>query len=110
MGVQPESHAARHRGADAGHRPRGPAVDPPDRHRRRPTRSHLTIEFVRRRKAGLTYTAQFANSPGGASFQPAVNAPTVTPIDANWELVIVEDNVTNDDQAIRFGRVRVTAP
>ena len=71
---------------------------------------HLTIEFVRRRKAGLTYTAQFANSPGGASFQPAVNAPTVTPIDANWELVIVEDNVTNDDQAIRFGRVRVTAP
>ena len=39
-----------------------------------------------------------------------VNAPTVTPIDANWERVIVDDNVTNGDQAIRFGRVRVTAP
>ena len=30
---------------------------------------HLTVEFVRRKNAGLTYTVQFANSPGGASFQ-----------------------------------------
>ncbi len=70
----------------------------------------LTIEFVRRKNAGLTYTVQFANSPAGASFQPAVNTPTVTPIDANWERVIVEDNVTTGDQALRFGRVRVTSP
>ena len=53
---------------------------------------------------------QFANSPAGASFLSAVNAPTVIPIDANWERVLVEDNVTIGDQAIRFGRVRVTAP
>ena len=71
---------------------------------------HLTVEFVRRRNAGLTYTVQFANTPAGASFLSAVNAPTVTPIDANWERVIVEDNVTIGDQAIRFGRMRVTAP
>ena len=71
---------------------------------------HLTVEFVRRKNAGLTSTVQFANSPAGASFLPAVNAPTVTPIDANWERVIVDDNVTTGDQAIRFGRVRVTAP
>ena len=70
----------------------------------------LTIEFIRRKNAGLTYTVQFANAPAGAGFQPAVNAPTVTPIDANWERVIVEDNVTIGDQAVRFGRVRVTAP
>ena len=70
----------------------------------------LTIEFVRRKNASLTYTVQFANSPAGASFLSAVNAPTVTPIDANWDRVVVEDNVTTGDQAIRFGRVRVTAP
>ena len=71
---------------------------------------HLTVEFVRRKNAGLTYTVQFANSPAGAGFLSAVNAPTVTPIDANWERMIVEDSVTTGDQAIRFGRVRVTAP
>ena len=60
--------------------------------------------------AGLTYTVRFANSPAGASFVSAVNAPTVTPIDANWERVIVEDDVTTGDQAIRFGRVRVSSP
>ena len=70
---------------------------------------HLTVEFVRRKNAGLTYTVQFADSPAGASFLSAANAPTVTPIDANWERVIVEDSVTTGDQAIRFGRVRVTA-
>ena len=71
---------------------------------------HLTVEFVRRKNAGLTCTVQFANSPGGASFMSAVNAATVTPIDANWERVIVEDSVTAGEQALRFGRVRVTAP
>ena len=70
----------------------------------------LTIEFIRRKNVALTYPGQFANSPAGASFRSAVNAPTVTPIDANWERVIVEDSVTTGDQAIRFGRVRVTAP
>ena len=58
----------------------------------------------------LTYTVQFANSPAGASFAAAVNVPIVNPIDANWERVIVEDNVTTGDQAIRFGRVRVSSP
>ena len=80
MGLQPESHTPRHYGADAGHRHRGPAVDPPDRHRRA---QHLIVEFVRRKNAGLTYTVQFANSPAGTSFQPTVNTPTVTPIYAN---------------------------
>ena len=70
----------------------------------------LTIEFVRRKNVALTYTVQFANSPAGASFLPAANAPTVTPIDANWERVIVEDNVTIGDPVVRFGRVRVSAP
>ena len=74
------------------------------------TAQHLTVEFVRRKNAGLTYTVQFANAPNGASFQSAVNVPTVTPIDANWERVIVDDNVTIGNQAGRFGRVRVTSP
>ena len=75
-----------------------------------PGNQRLTIEFVRRKNASLTYTVQFANSPAGASFLSAVNAPTVTPIDANWERVIVEDNLTTGDQAIRFGRVLVSKP
>ena len=52
MGVQPESHAARHRDADAGHRHRGPAVDPPDRHRQRAA-SHRRVRPQQERGTDL---------------------------------------------------------
>ena len=80
------------------------------RHTRSTARSISRSKFVRRKNAGLTYTVLFANTPHAASFQPAVNAPSVTPIGANWERVVVDDSVTIGDQAIRIGRVRVTSP
>ena len=80
------------------------------RHTRSTARSISRSKFVRRKNAGLTYTVLFANTPNAASFQPAVNAPSVTPIGANWERVVVDDSVTIGDQAIRIGRVRVTSP
>ena len=71
---------------------------------------HLTIEFVRRKNAGLTYTVQFANAPGAAIWQAAVNAPIVTPLDANWERVVVDDTATVGANSTRFGRVVVSKP
>ena len=71
---------------------------------------HLIVEFVRRKSAGRIYTVEFGDSPAGTSFQPAVNAPIVTPIDADLEHVVVEDNVTIGDRPLRLGRVRVTSP
>ena len=71
---------------------------------------HLTIEFVRRKNAGLTYTVQFANAPGAANWQAAVNAPIVTPIDATWERVVVDDAATTGANTTRSGRVLVSKP
>jgi hypothetical protein len=71
---------------------------------------HLTLEFVRRKNAGMTYTVQFANAPGTANWQAAVNAPIVTPIDANWERVVVDDTATTGANTTRFGRVVVSKP
>ena len=71
---------------------------------------HLTIEFVRRKNTGLTYTVQFANAPGAANWLAAVNVPIVTPIDANWERVVVDDAATAGANTTRFGRVIVSKP
>lgn len=71
---------------------------------------HLTLEFVRRKNAGMTYTVQFANAPGAANWQAAVNAPIVTPINANWERVVVDDPATVGANTTRFGRVVVSKP
>ena len=71
---------------------------------------HLIVEFIRSKKAGLTYTVEFADSPDRASFQPSATAPIVTPINADLEHIVVEDIVTIADQPLRLGRVRVTYP
>ena len=72
--------------------------------------AHLAVEFVRRRGGLITYAVQFWNLLDTAGWEPAVNAPTVTVIDANWERVVVEDNVTMADASQRFGRVVVSKP
>ena len=71
---------------------------------------HLTVQFVRSKSAGLIYSVEFGDSPEGASFQAAVNAPIITSIDADLEHVVVEDNVRVGDHPMRLGRVRVTTP
>ena len=71
---------------------------------------HLVVEFVRNKQTGLIYTVEFGDSPADASFQPALNAPIVTPIDADFEQVVVEDTVTVGSRPLRLGRLRTTAP
>ncbi len=58
----------------------------------------------------MTYTVQFANAPGTANWQAAVNATIVTPIDANWERVVADDTATLGANTTRFGRVVVSKP
>jgi hypothetical protein len=69
-----------------------------------PGGQRLRIEFVRRRNDNsLGYQAQF--SMDNTIWVPAVAAPTVTVIDADWERVVVEDLL--DAWPTRFGRMRV---
>lgn len=73
----------------------------------------FSIQYIRRKasaNSGLTYTPQFSSTlgnsgPGG--WLPAAGAETVQSIDAEWERVTVQEDVSG--QTKRFGRVRVTA-
>ena len=72
----------------------------------------LRVEYVRRRNAtDLLYQVQFCTSltatgaPDGWATSTATE--TITPIDADWERVVVEDQPT-PGVTRRFGRVRVT--
>ena len=72
------------------------------------TTAHLRVEYIRRRNAGLTYTVQFASGLSPVDWQPAAAAETVTPIDDDWERVVVEDSESVATMPLRFGRVVVT--
>jgi acid phosphatase len=68
----------------------------------------LEVEFLRRRgptAVGLTYEAQFSDGFDGP--WAAGQAPTVTPIDADWERVRVREAGNGPDPR-RFGKVVVT--
>ena len=72
---------------------------------------YLTLEYVRRTAAsssGITYLAEFGNSPAASGGWSATGTESVTPIDANWERVKVTDSQTN--LPARFGRLRITQP
>lgn len=70
----------------------------------------LRIEYIRRTSSGLTYLPQFANDIAENAFpadfwQAATEVEEVTPIDADWERVVVEDSVDSTTESTRFGRV-----
>lgn len=71
----------------------------------------LELQFVRRKSdTSLTYTAEFSStlnttSPGAWSASAAT--PTIVPINADWERVIIED-ANGMGQGQRFVRVRIT--
>jgi hypothetical protein len=68
----------------------------------------LRVEYLRRRTdPELSYVVEFASGLGAGDWQPAVGAETVTPVDASWERVVVEDTVTSETAASRFARVRL---
>ncbi len=49
----------------------------------------ITLQYLRRKNAGLTYTPQFGDSPG--AFVDAATAPLVESIDSTWERVTIAD-------------------
>ncbi|NNM31340.1 MAG: hypothetical protein HKO57_17645 [Akkermansiaceae bacterium] len=51
----------------------------------------VKIEFVQRKGAGLVYTPKRSTTLGGGSFTPITGSVTVTPIDENFDRVVVED-------------------
>ena len=68
----------------------------------------LRVEFVRRRGAGLIYTPKF--STGLSGFQPMTGPQVVTPIDSEWERVVVEQPQDWMAPGRGFGVVEVIAP
>jgi len=71
---------------------------------------HLLIEYLRRKNSGLTYIPQFSGSLDAPSWQAATLPPLVTPIDADWERVTVEDTVSINSATTRFGRISILLP
>ncbi|MBE7496530.1 MAG: hypothetical protein HS117_16425 [Verrucomicrobiaceae bacterium] len=70
----------------------------------------IRIEFLRRRatvNSGLTYQAEFSSSMTSGTWTPAGGTTTVTPINDDWERVVVLDAPPAGSQR-RFVRVRVT--
>lgn len=69
--------------------------------------TRLRMEYIRRiGSPGLSYTAEFGSSLGGAGAWSPVTGGTVTGIDSQWERVVVED-ASGTGAAARFGRVKV---
>ena len=71
----------------------------------------LSVEFIRRigfPESGMTYQALFSDQPDAAGSWSASTKPeVVTPIDDNWERVIIEDDQAGAPR--RFARVRITS-
>jgi hypothetical protein len=66
----------------------------------------LRVEFLRRKGSGLIYTPQRSTTIGG--FVSMTGTQTVTPIDSNWERVVVEETTPLTTQS--FARVAVGLP
>jgi Repeat of unknown function (DUF5650)/IPT/TIG domain len=68
----------------------------------------ITARFLRRRNSGLNYVPQRGTSL--TSFVSMTGPQVVTPIDADWELVAVEDPLVLPIPRSAFSRVSVTLP
>jgi len=66
----------------------------------------LRVEFVRRRGSGLVYTPKFSTDL--SDFQPMTATEVVTPIDAKWERVTVEQPQDQEGADRGFALVEVT--
>jgi uncharacterized delta-60 repeat protein len=68
------------------------------------------VEFLRRVGSGLIYTPKKSADLSPLSWVPLTAAPTVLPIDMNWERVIYEEPYDPLTTPALFGRVEVTLP
>ena len=106
FGMNPRSPARGGSGSAAGWLPSA-SVETPDA----PPR--LRLAFLRRKASslpGISYEVEFGSAlHGGVSDEwlPATAAESVSPVDASWERVTVED-VQGDGHSKRFGRLRIS--
>jgi uncharacterized delta-60 repeat protein len=68
----------------------------------------LRYEFIRRVGSGLSYVGEKSDTL--ASWQSLIATPVVTPIDATWERVVIEEPASPANLERLFGRLRVTMP
>lgn len=68
------------------------------------------VEFLRRKGSGLIYTPERSSALETASFAPMTGTPVVTPINDDWDRVVVEEAVDTSVTPRSFGRVKVTQP
>jgi hypothetical protein len=69
--------------------------------------SRIRVEYLRRIDGSIVYTPQAGDALTG--WGPLSGVPVVTPIDATWERVVVED-VSGTGLPKRFGRVVMALP
>ena len=72
----------------------------------------LRFESVRRHHGGITYLPQASDAmtaSGSDSCELLTGIPVITPINADWDRVVVED-VAGTGSRNRLGRVKVTLP
>lgn len=68
----------------------------------------LRIEFLRRKASGLIYAPELSTDLGG--FTAATATPVVSPVNDDWERVVVEQPCDPQQTTKCFARVRVTLP
>ena len=74
--------------------------------------SRLRFEYVIRHNGGITYLPQASDAmaaAGPGSWESLTGIPVITPINAEWDRVVVED-VAGTGHPNRVGRVKVTMP
>jgi hypothetical protein len=70
----------------------------------------LRFEFVRRTGSGLSYMPQTSEELNSASWIPLNATPQISQIDASWERVVYEEEITVSNSPMLFGRVVVSMP
>lgn len=69
----------------------------------------LVVEYLRRLgDPNLQYIVEFSNDLSPGSWNPGTGLETVSPIDANWERVVLPDSESSSTHPRRFGRVTVS--
>ncbi|MBX3740388.1 MAG: hypothetical protein KF712_05315 [Akkermansiaceae bacterium] len=72
--------------------------------------SFFRFEYVRRRNSGLVYTPRLSTTLLPGSFTPMTGTPQVTPIDHQWERVMIQEPCDPSTTPKLFGRVDVGLP
>ena len=70
--------------------------------------SYLQIGYLRRKDGLFKYRPQFGSGLNADDWEDAKGAQLVVPVNAQWEIHVVDDTVLSGDVPRRFGRVGVS--